>query len=115
QARLLDPVARREHPAEQRVQDGRAARRQGGVVHRGRLRAHLPPAGVRPVPEAPGRRAAHGLHQAEAAGDHAGRVQRGAGPHPQGARCHPARGEPLQAHLQKGLRDALQRLHQCEV
>ena len=95
QARVLDPVARGEHPAEQRVQDGRVAGREGGVVHRGRLRAHLSPPSVRPVSQAPGGGAAHGVHQAEAPRDHASGVQRRAGPHPPRARRHPTRGQPL--------------------
>lgn len=95
QTRVLDPVACWKHTAKQRVQDGRVARCQSRLFHRGRLRAHLPSSGFRPVPEAPGRRTAYGLHQAEAARDHAGGVQCGAGPHPQRARRHPAWREPL--------------------
>lgn len=99
----------------QRVQAGGGARREGGQLQRGRPGADLPAAGVRPLPEAPGGRAAHRLHQAEEAGHHARGVHRGAGARPAGTRRHPTRREPLQAHLQEGLRDAVPGLHQCQV
>lgn len=97
------------------MQAGGGARREGGQLQRGRPGAHLPAAGVRPLPEAPGGRAAHRVHQAEAAGHQPGGVHRGAGARPAGARSHPARSQPLQAHHQVRLRDAVPGLHQRQV
>lgn len=89
---------RRRRSSANRLQDGGSSRREGGVVHGERRGADLPAAGVRAVPEAPGGRTAHRLHQAEAAGNQPGGLLRGAGAHPAGTRCHPARSEPVQAH-----------------
>lgn len=106
---------RRKRPPANRLQDGGSSRREGGVVHGERRGVDLPAAGVRAVLEAPGGRSAHRLHQAEAAGNQPGGVLRGAGAHPAGTRCHPARSEPVQAHHKGRLRDAVPGLHQCQV
>lgn len=106
---------RRRRASADRLQDGGSSRREGGVVHGERRGVDLPAAGVRAVPEAPGGRTAHRLHQAEAAGNQPGGVLRGAGAHPAGTRCHPARSEPVQAHHKGRLRDAVPGLHQCQV
>lgn len=90
------------------MQNGGSERGQSGFLYGGGLRADLPAPGFRPVPEALGGGLAHRLHQAEAVGDHAGGVQCGTGSHPEGTGGHPARSEPLQTHLQEGLRDPLQ-------
>lgn len=93
------------------MQAGGSARRKGGQLQCGRPGAHLPAAGVRPLPEASGGWAAHRLHQAEKAGHLTGGVHRRAGACPAGARRDSARREPLQAHLQERLRNAVPGLH----
>ena len=53
----------------------------------------LPASSIRVVPEEPGGRPPHRLHQVQEAGGDAHDLQRGAGQSPQGSRSHPARGQ----------------------
>jgi len=64
-------------------------------VQRRRSSADLLASGIRAVLEAPGRRPAHCLHEAEATGHHADRVQRRAGARSAWAWRDPARCQPL--------------------
>lgn len=75
----------------------------------------MSPTGLRTLPQAPGGRIAHGLHETKAVGHRAVGVQRGTGEDPQGARRHPARGQQMQAALLQGLRHPLQGLHDRQV
>ncbi|UYV64413.1 hypothetical protein LAZ67_3000617, partial [Cordylochernes scorpioides] len=76
-----------------------------------RVAACIAVRGLRTLSQASGGRPAHGLHQAEAAGHHAHRLQRGAGEDPARSGRHPAWSQPLQAALLQGLRQPLQGLH----
>lgn len=75
----------------------------------------MPAASVRTVPEAPGGRVAHGVHEAKETGHSAPGVQCGAGAHPARAGRHPAGRQPLQAAGLQGLRRAVPGLHHGKV
>jgi len=75
-----------------RLSGPKAGRLRGGLGNSG-----LPAPGLRVVPASPGGRSAHSLHQAEAVGHHAVRLQRRAGPGTAIGWCHPAWRQPVQA------------------
>ena len=100
-----------EYAREQRAQVARVSRTASGCVHSGRPRPAVSAAGVRGVPEASGGRPAHSVHKAEAAGGHAGHLQRGAGASPAAGGRHSGRRKPLQTHRVLRVRHPLRRLH----
>lgn len=102
-------------PVRQRVQAGGLSWPKGGGLHHPGRHDAVPTAGLRAVPEAPGGRAAHGVHEAEAPGHRAAGVQRGAGAHTARPGRHPAGRQPLQAAVVQGLRRAIPRLHHGKV
>ena len=115
-AALRQPAAHLHlRPVRQRVQAGGLPRPEGGGLHHPGRHNAVPAAGLRAVPEAPGGRAAHSVHEAKETGHSAAGVQRGAGAHPARAGRHPAGCQPLQAALVQGLRRAVPRLHHGKV
>lgn len=85
------------------MQAGGLPRAEGGRLHHPGRDHAVSAAGLRALPQAPGGRTTHRLHQAEATGHRAVGVQRGAGPHPARPGSHPARRQPLQAAQLQGL------------
>lgn len=97
------------------MQVGRLSRTEGRRFHHPGRDDVVPAAGVRVVPEASRGGAAYRLHEAEAFGHRAARLQRGAGQDPEGSRSHPAGGQQMQAAVVQGLRRAVQGLHYSQV
>jgi len=97
------------------VQAGGVPGSEGRRLHHQQRNHALPTAGLRALPEAPGRRSAHGLYETEATGHRTARLQCGTGAHIARFGRHSAGRQSLQVALLQGLRCPLQGLHHGQV